>query len=480
LGLTLRSGQARRVALAAQGFHDPPPSGRVDIRHLRRAVGRMQVIQIDSVNVLVRSHYLPLYSRLGPYPADLLDDAAYRRRELTEYWAHEASFIPTETRPLHRWVMDAFRRGVVSKRLHEFARDNRRFVAAVEQQVAARGPLAAGDLDDPGEGTGPWWGWAPGKTALEWLFAIGRVAVSSRRNFTRLYDLAERVVPREVVDRPTPPKEEAVRELVRRSVAALGVGTVADIADYFRLRHAYVRTALAELVDAAEVVEAEVEGWSGPAYAPASLAIPRRVDARALVSPFDPLVWNRPRAERLFGFDYRIEIYVPAPKRVYGYYVLPFLLGDRLAARVDLKADRRSGVLRVPAAWAEPGLAPEQVAGPLAAELHRLAGWLGLGGGAPPRRGAPGRARDPAGGQPRRAVRPPARAGRVGVGAGGETVVRGGAARDRRGRPVGGDVGGAGAGGGGEDAGLPLTLKAVLVARGQPSIHESPEPRTNP
>jgi uncharacterized protein len=375
---SLRLPEARRVALSAQGFCDPEPSGRVDIRHLRRVLDRVQLFQIDSVNVLVRSHYLPLFSRLGSYPEGLLESAAYERSELFEYWAHEASLLPVSAHPEHRWTMEAFRQGVIGKRMHAFAAENRELLEAVERQVTERGGVAAGDLDAPGEGSGPWWGWAPGKTALEWLFAIGRLAVRERRGFARVYDLTERVIPKEVLEQPALPPEDAVRRLTMRAVRALGVGTVSDIADYFRLKGARVRPALKDLVASGEVVEMDVEGWRGPSYAPADLQVPRRVDAHAVLSPFDSLVWKRDRTERLFDFHYRIEIYTPKEKRRYGYYVLPFLLGESLAGRIDLKADRKGRRLLVLGAYPEDGADRREVAPHLATELDRVRAWLGL------------------------------------------------------------------------------------------------------
>lgn len=375
---SLRLREARRVALSAQGFSDPGPTGRVDIRHLRRVLDRVQLLQIDSVNVLVRSHYLPLYSRLGPYPQDLLDSATYRRRELFEYWAHAASLLPISAYPEHRWTMSAFAQGDIGRRMRAFAADNRAMIDEVERQVTDRGALAVGDLADPGEGSGPWWGWAPGKTALEWLFAIGRLAVSERRAFTRVYDLTERVIPKQILEQPALTRDEAVRRLARRAVRALGVATIADIADYFRLKQATVREALAGLLSSEDVMKVEVEGWRGPVYAPSDLRVPRGITARAVLSPFDSLVWNRARNERLFHFDYRLEIYTPKPKRRYGYYVLPFLLGDELVARIDLKADRQTRRLLARGTYAEEGVARSDVAPALAEELDRLREWLDL------------------------------------------------------------------------------------------------------
>ena len=366
--------QARRVALASQGFTDPSPRGRVDVRHLRRVVARVDLIQIDSVNVLERAHYLPALSRLGPYPRGLLDDLAYRRGELFEYWGHEASLVPVADQPLYRARM---------ARMAEPSNRERRLIdsglmAAVEAEVAERGPLLASEVHPPRNNRGPWWDWHDGKVACEYLLASGRFAVAARRNFARVYDLAERVLPAEVLGRPTPAPDDALRTLLAKAGRALGVATLADLADYHRIRRPLARPLVGDLVADGVLEPVAVEGWGEPAYLHVEARLPRRVEARALLAPFDPLVWFRPRAERLFGFRYRLEIYVPAAQRVHGYYVLPFLLGDRLVARADLKADRRAGRLLVRSAWLEPGHDPAAVAAPLAAELAALAGWLGL------------------------------------------------------------------------------------------------------
>ena len=384
---SLSAAQARRVALAAQGFADPRPGAVPDRRHLRRVLARTGLLQIDSVNVLQRAHYLPLYSRLGPYPTELLDAAAYRRpRELFEYWGHEASYLPVRLHPYLRWRMaDGHAWGGVTR----LAKERPDLLSWVLAEVRAKGPLTAGELQaDAPRRTDNWgWNWTAAKTALEWLFWRGEVLISRRNSaFARLYDLPERVLPAAVLDAPTPPPADAMRELVSLAAGALGVATEADLRDYFRLPVAGARRAVRELVEAGEVTRVTVDGWRQPAYLHHAARIPRRIRAATLLSPFDPVVWRRDRVERLFGFSYRIEIYTPAAQRVYGYYVLPFLLDDRLVARVDLKADRAAGVLRVPGAWAEPG-APAELPELLAAELRRLAGWLGLAAVAPPERG---------------------------------------------------------------------------------------------
>jgi uncharacterized protein YcaQ len=387
---SLSLAQARRIALTAQGFADPVPGGTPDLRHLRRVIRRVGLLQMDSVNVLMRAHYLPLYSRLGPYPTALLDRAAYRPpRELFEYWGHEASLIPVELQPALRWRMAAARDHAWGW-MRSIAEEQPDLVRWVLDEVRAKGPLTAAEVEhDAPRETGNWgWNWSVVKRALEWLFWSGEVAVARRNgSFARVYDLPERVLPAAVLDAPTPEPAEAHRTLVEISARALGVAAEVELRDYFRLSVEAARTAIAELVEDGTLLPVTVPGWRNRAYLHRAARLPRWVGARTLVSPFDPLIWERGRAERLFGFAYRIEIYVPAPQRVHGYYVLPFLQGDRLVARVDLKADRKAGVLRVPAAWPEPGVDQGETAEELAAELHRLAGWLGLSGVAVPERG---------------------------------------------------------------------------------------------
>ena len=372
----LSNAQARRLALGAQGFTQPRPSGRVDRRHLRRVVDRMGLIQIDSVNVLVRSQELPLFARLGPHPRTLIDDAT-RHGELFEYWVHEACHVPIDLYPLQRWAMEGHHRW---KSMRRWAEANASLVADVLDRVRSDGPIVAADLQMRQGPKGSWWDWDDGKRALEHLFLSGEVAARHRgTNFARVYDLTERVIPAEVLERPAPPEREAKKELLVLAARHHGVGTASDLADYHRMTH--TRPLLAELVEEGRLVATSVEGWSQPAYLHPQVVIPRRVGARALLSPFDPVVWNRDRIERLFGFRYRIEIYTPAPKRQYGYYVLPFLLGDELVGRVDLKADRKTGRLLVQGAFGEPGIDAAHVAAELAEELTSLAGWLGLDDG---------------------------------------------------------------------------------------------------
>jgi uncharacterized protein YcaQ len=347
----------------------------VDRRHLRKVLKRIGLLQIDSVNVLVRSHELPLFARLGPHPRALVGDAL-RDHELFEYWVHEASFVPTEQYPLHRWRMqEPFRWPSFRRRIHRLGK----YVDQVYQRVAAEGPLVASDLEARVGKRGTWWDYDDGKTALEALFFSGRVAVRRRaRDFARVYDLPERVIPREVLDRPALSANEAHKELLVRAARYHGVGSLKDLADYHRLTPTRCKAAVAELVEEGRLLPATVEGWDRPAYLHPASPAPRRTGARALLSPFDPVVWNRERALRMFGFHYRIELYTPAPKRRFGYYVLPFLLGDALVGRVDLKADRASGALLVQHAWLEPGADERKVASELMEELRLMASWLEL------------------------------------------------------------------------------------------------------
>ncbi len=382
----LTGAQARRIVLAAQGFADPRPSGRVDARQVRRVLERIGLLQLDSVNVFCRSHYLPVFSRLGPYPTEVLDRMAAHtagpiRRELFEYWAHEASLLPVGLQPYLRWRMD--RAGSDAwGRMVRIARDFPQLVEDVLALVADRGPIRASDtgIERPPRTPGEMWNWHDGKVALEYLFWAGRVTAARRVNFERRYDLTERVLPAQIVHAPTPSVEQAQRELMRIAARACGVATEPDLGDYFRLPRPESKLRVAELVEAGELLPVTVDGWRAPAYLWPDSRLPRWVRARALLSPFDSLIWFRERTERIFGFRYRIEIYTPKHKRAHGYYVLPFLLGERLVARVDLKSDRGAGVLRVQGAFAEPGTDQAAVATPLADELAITAKWLGLDG----------------------------------------------------------------------------------------------------
>jgi uncharacterized protein YcaQ len=373
--------EARRVALAAQGFDRPRRPVAASAAEVVRTVRHLGLVQIDSVNVLVRSHYLPVYSRLGAYDAALLDAAAYsgRRRRLFEYWGHEASLLPVEQHRLLRWRMERAARGEgLWGGIARFGREQRQFCERVLGEIATRGPLGVSELAAGGRRKGGWWGWSEGKVALEWLFWSGRITTHSRRRFERVYDLPERVLPRAVLAAPTPTIEEAQRELLRIALRAQGVATEQDLRDYYRLPVADARARIAELVEAGEMRAVSVAGWRQAAYVAPNLRIPRQIEARALLSPFDSLVWNRERLRRLFDFHYRIEIYTPAHKRLHGYYVLPFLLGDCLVARADLKSDRAAGRLRLIASHFEPGTDRDQAVAALDSELREMAGWLGL------------------------------------------------------------------------------------------------------
>ncbi len=371
------------MALAAQGFAEPRPAGRVDRRHASRVLDRVTLLQIDSINVLARSHEIALFSRLGPYPRTLLARLVEADRALFEYWAHEASFVPVGLQPSLRWRMDRAR-GEAWGPMVRIERERPGYVATVLAEVSERGPIAASELAANGRSggatsSGPWWDWTDGKTALEFLFWSGQVTASGRgRNFERRYDLPERVLPADVLALPTPDAHEAQRTLLVRGARSLGVGTAGDLADYFRMGLRETRARLAELVENGALSVVTVGGWREPAFLHPSARQPRRVHARALLSPFDSLIWSRPRTERLFGMRVRLEVYTPRARRVHGYYVLPFLLGDALVGRVDLKADRRASALLVAGAHAEPPHDPATVAGPLGQELRAMASWLGL------------------------------------------------------------------------------------------------------
>jgi len=370
---------ARRMALAAQGFAQPRPDA-VQKGHLRRVLDRLALHQIDSVNVLARAHYLPAFSRLGAYDRTLFDRAAWgprRERRVFEYWAHEASLLPMDLFPLLRWRMERADRGMAGyKGMRLFAGERRAEAMALLERIRAEGPMAASEFESSRTG---WWEWSESKRILEWLFYAGHITTATRRrSFERVYDLTERVIPQAVMALPPVPEAEAHRALILRSAKALGIATAGELRDYFRLGPEETRTAIAELVEDGALLPVAVDGWPA-AYIDPEARKPRRIDTAALLAPFDPIVWERARAERLFGFRYRIEIYVPAELRQHGYYVLPFLFGDTLVARVDLKADRQARILRVHAIHLEQG-APNGTVEALETELSTLAGWLDLDG----------------------------------------------------------------------------------------------------
>lgn len=346
----------------------------MDIRHFRRVLSRVGVVQLDSVNVISRAHYMPFFSRIGPYDREALDRWMWRSGELFEYWIHEASLTP-----MNRWphVAHRMRRAHPWKSIERINTDQPGFVRTVLDEVRDAGPLRVGELSDGGSRTGPWWGYGPGKLALEWLFVRGEIAIADRPNFARLYDLTERVIPSDI--RQTEVDEaSAKRVLLRDAVRHHGIGTAADVADYHRIKVTVARPILDDLAASGEIVEVDVNGWPGPTYMDPELSVPRQIRGGALLAPFDPVVWFRDRAERLFGFRYRIEIYVPRDKRVHGYYVLPFMLDGELVARVDLKADRTAGRLVVQGAFTEEGEDRVRVGRALLEQLEAMARWQGL------------------------------------------------------------------------------------------------------
>ena len=380
----LTAGQARRVAVAAQGFADARPRGAVTRAHVKRLISRIQVLQLDSVSVAVRAHYAPVFSRLGAYNRHILDRAAWSHsarspRLLVEYWAHEAALMSVDDWPLLRWRMREYKHGRWDT---DVVKKNPRLADDIVAAVAELGPATAGQIEahlatEPRRTKGPWWGRSDTKWVAEALFSSGVLTTATRVGFARHYDLTERVVPPEVLARHIP-DDEAIRQLTLRAATALGVGTEADIRDYFRLSPKQIKPAVADLVASGELERVEVDGWTAPAYLKAGQIVPRLDRGTALLCPFDPLIFFRPRVQRLFDFFYRIEIYTPAPKRQYGYYVWPFLLDGRLVGRVDLKADRASDALQVVGAFVEPGEQPGQVAAALATELEAMASWLDL------------------------------------------------------------------------------------------------------
>jgi uncharacterized protein YcaQ len=398
MSVTLSVFEARRLALASQGFSTRPRAP--SVAHLRRLAVRIHAFQIDSVNVLVRAHYVPAFARLGPYPMEALDLLTYRERELFEYWGHEACLLPVALYPLVRYRMHKH-----TEQTQKYMRSKRgSYMAMVYAEVAERGPITAAELSNPGKRSGGWWGWwgsGNGKATLEHLYDAGLVAIAGRRGFERLYDITERIIPQNVLNAPAPPREEAMKQLICLAAKACGVGTRGDITGYFNVdgwrdrlppgpRWTWGKRAnggrsipiakrlVCELVEEGCLLPARVEGWKEQAYLHPQARVPRTVDARGLVTPFDSLVWERDRMARLFGMRYTIEMYLPPPKRVYGYYVCPFLLGDTLVARCDLKADRARKILMVQSAFLEPGQHSRRVVPELVNELRQMQTWLQL------------------------------------------------------------------------------------------------------
>ncbi len=371
--------EARRIVLTAQGFNAMRAPGAVGAAQLRKGIERLGLLQIDSVNILVRAQYMPLFSRLGAYqPAQLDALAAAKPKRFFEYWGHEASMLPIDCQPLLRWRMDRARRGLdVWRQLAPFAGEKRGEADALLARIAAQGPLAASDVAGSKAAKGMW-EWSAAKHALEWLFWAGLVASTHRRSsFERVYDLTERVLPRATLQIPTPSGEDARRALLARSARSLGVATADDLRDYYRLSPTDARLPIEQLVEEGTLIPVQVRGWRQQAYVHKDARAGRRLEGSALLSPFDPLIWSRPRTERLFGFRYRLEIYTPAHKREHGYYVLPFLLDGALVGRVDLKADRKAGQLIVQRAHVEPN-APHHTVERLIEELRLMASWLGM------------------------------------------------------------------------------------------------------
>jgi uncharacterized protein len=374
--------EARRIALAAQGFGVPRLERPVTIRDVQAVTNRLAQFQIDSINVVTRAQFMPLFSRLGPYDPALLERAVYQPpRRVFEYWGHAASLIDISLQPLLRFRMQPGFRDVWTG-VERVARENADLIPFVRDEVAARGPISARDLEiaEQRDRSNWGWNWSRVKTVLEWLFYVGEVTSAYRNTqFERVYDLPERVIPPTILALPTPTPQESVTGLIRRAGRALGVAAESSLRDYFRTRLDMTRQAITDLVESGELIPVAVEGTgSRPWYLWHQARVPRRISTRAFLSPFDSMIFERARLERLFDFSYRIEIYVPGPKRIHGYYVYPFLLDENFVARVDLKADRSRGVLRVNAAWIEPGHDSVDVAAQLASELKVMAEWLGL------------------------------------------------------------------------------------------------------
>jgi uncharacterized protein len=378
---TLTIAEARRIALHAQGFKGQNRDTKANWPKIAKAVDALHLLQIDSVNVLVRSHYLPLYARLGAYDMAALDKRSFdnNHRHFFECWAHEASLVPLTLHPLMRWRMARARDGDGQyKGMDSFGRENRSYLKSTLAFIQNNGPTRVRDIPGGGKSDGAWWGWSKGKLALETLFDQGLLTTTTRQGFERIYDIPERVIPENILALPTPEAGAAIHQLVAKSAEALGIATESDLRDYFRLPVADFKTALAENLEAGSLRAVSVQGWTKQAYLHRDATLPKTAGATALLSPFDPLVWNRDRAERLFNFHYRIELYTPEAKRKFGYYVLPFLHGDKIAGRLCLKADRESSTLKVNASHHETGVDTSSIAPALAMELKLLAKWLGL------------------------------------------------------------------------------------------------------
>ena len=376
---SLSIADARRIALAAQGFDTARPKTKATQRHVDALISRLGVIQIDSVNVLVRSQELPLFARLGNHDRNAIPKAT-EAQKLFEYWGHEAAHLPVDLHPLFRWKMDAARTGKVTHwGLTSFYEENKAFVKRTLKHVATNGPTTSRELSTRTEKKGTWWDWDEAKVALEYLFLTGQLMSRGRgTDFARIYDTPERVLPQRVIDAPTPSEHDARKELLVRSAIAQGVATASDLADYYRQKLATVKPLIAELVEEGELREVAVDGWTEKAFVHCNAKLPKQLHATALLSPFDSLVWCRPRNERLFNFQYRIEIYTPKEKRKFGYYVLPFMMNGEMVGRVDLKADRANSALLAYSVHTEKGVKRSSINEALNAELRAMATWLQL------------------------------------------------------------------------------------------------------
>ena len=372
---------ARRVSLGAQGFADTTPRGRIDRRHMQRVMGRLRVLQLDSIPVVIRTQYLPFHSRLGPYRPELLDEIAYQDDAWYEAWAHEASLLPIASEPLFRWMRDRARQGATWKHLYETAQREPAYIQSVLDEVRERGSVTGGELSDPRRTDGDDFGWgyrSIGTVALDWLYRVGELGVRRQGNFEKVYSPIDDVIPAEILRAPTPSVEDAQRELIVQSVQSLGVGTAKDIADYFRLPIREIRALLPTVVESGAIIPATVKGWNDPAFADPEAKIPRSIEGATVLSPFDPVVWFRDRAERIWNFEYRIEIYVPEAKRRWGYYVLPVMVDGHLVARLDVKTDRAAGVLRIKASHAESGRKSPETAEGVGRAITDLATLVGV------------------------------------------------------------------------------------------------------
>nr|WP_321462835.1 crosslink repair DNA glycosylase YcaQ family protein [uncultured Cohaesibacter sp.] len=383
---SLSKAQARRIALRAQGFLPQMRSlKRIDRRHIDRLFEHVSLLQIDSVNVLDRAHYLTAFARLGDYDKATLDRLAHdvsqkgQPKDYFEYWGHEASLVPVSLYPALRWRMERARRHQgVWRKLSRYAREHPDVIRQVQQDIADRGPLCVSDLEKRGSRSSSWWGWNDSKLALEFLFWCGHIVAAGRQGFTRYYDLPERVIPAEFLNAEPLDEKDAQRHLMMLAAKSNGIGTEKCLKDYFRLSTEEARAALGSLVEDGTIEAVKVEGWDAPTYLFKDASLPARANCQALLAPFDSLIWYRDRAEALFDFHYRIEIYVPKEQRRFGYYVLPFLMGDRLVARLDLKANRQEAILEVFAAYGEKGINKHKVSEALAKELALMAGWMKL------------------------------------------------------------------------------------------------------